>query len=177
MTDGLATISLWQPWATLIAIGTKTIETRHWNTRYRGPLAIHAAQRRPKSEYIGDYWVYDHGNGYRFDLSGPRTDPAPNAIDPAHALPLGAIVATCTLADVVPTESLVPCIDVGNRGWGIQAIGRVPLIDPDQCPYGDYSPGRFAWLLDDVKPIDPPIPAKGRQGLWRWNRPSPSGVR
>lgn len=30
-------ISLWQPWATLMAIGAKTIETRSWSTRHRGP--------------------------------------------------------------------------------------------------------------------------------------------
>jgi hypothetical protein len=36
----------------------------------------------------------------------------------------------------------------------------------DQLPYGDFTPGRYAWLLDDVEPVDPPIPARGRQRLW-----------
>ena len=38
-------LSLRQPWASLIAEGRKTIETRTWRTRYRGPLAIHASAR------------------------------------------------------------------------------------------------------------------------------------
>ena len=38
-------ISLWQPWATLMALGLKKIETRSWATKYRGPLLIHAAQK------------------------------------------------------------------------------------------------------------------------------------
>jgi hypothetical protein len=38
-------ISLWQPWASLMAAGVKLHETRHWWTSYRGPLAIHAAKR------------------------------------------------------------------------------------------------------------------------------------
>src|SRR3546814_21127441 len=38
-------ISLWQPWASAIALGHKSIETRHWPTKYRGELAIHAAKR------------------------------------------------------------------------------------------------------------------------------------
>lgn len=38
-------ITLWQPWASLIASGLKTIETRSWKTEYRGLLAIHAAAR------------------------------------------------------------------------------------------------------------------------------------
>jgi len=33
-------ISLHQPWATMIAGGVKTIETRRWRTRHRGPLVI-----------------------------------------------------------------------------------------------------------------------------------------
>lgn len=36
-------LSLRQPWASMIADGRKTIETRTWRTRYRGPLAIHAS--------------------------------------------------------------------------------------------------------------------------------------
>jgi hypothetical protein len=43
-------ISLWQPWATAIALGSKRIETRPWATAYRGPLAIHAAKRCVKAE-------------------------------------------------------------------------------------------------------------------------------
>ena len=38
-------ISLWQPWASLIADGYKQVETRSWSTGYRGPLAIHAAKK------------------------------------------------------------------------------------------------------------------------------------
>ncbi|TRU31740.1 MAG: ASCH domain-containing protein [Microcystis aeruginosa Ma_QC_B_20070730_S2] len=38
-------ISLWQPWASLVANGLKLYETRGWPTKYRGVLAIHAAKR------------------------------------------------------------------------------------------------------------------------------------
>ena len=53
--------------------------------------------------------------------------------------------------------SLSPGDDPDFRG------GRFPLDE-----YGDYSPGRWAWRLTDVKPIDPPVPARGRQGIWEW---------
>jgi hypothetical protein len=36
---------------------------------------------------------------------------------------------------------------------------------------GDFTPGRFAWILDNVRPIDP-VPMKGAQGL----RDLPEGV-
>lgn len=40
----------------------------------------------------------------------------------------------------------------------------------DQRPYGNYSTDgeqRYAWLLENVVPLDPPVPVRGRQGLFR----------
>src|SRR5688500_9822529 len=37
-------LTLHQPYATLVAVGAKTIETRSWSTNYRGRIAIHAAK-------------------------------------------------------------------------------------------------------------------------------------
>lgn len=42
-------LSLWQPWATLMAMGVKRNETRSWATTYRGDVAIHAAKRVEQS--------------------------------------------------------------------------------------------------------------------------------
>lgn len=38
-------ISLRQPWALLVVLGHKKIETRSWKTTYRGDLLIHASQK------------------------------------------------------------------------------------------------------------------------------------
>lgn len=38
-------ITIWQPWASLLATGAKQYETRSWATSYRGPIAIHAAKK------------------------------------------------------------------------------------------------------------------------------------
>ncbi len=45
-------ISLKQPWANLVCEGKKTIETRTWNTKYRGDLVICSSQN-PKIEPFG----------------------------------------------------------------------------------------------------------------------------
>jgi hypothetical protein len=37
-------LSLKQPWATLVVLGSKTIEVRKWPTARRGPILIHAAR-------------------------------------------------------------------------------------------------------------------------------------
>ena len=45
-------LSLKQPWANMICSGEKTIETRTWNTHYRGDLVICSSQS-PKVEPYG----------------------------------------------------------------------------------------------------------------------------
>lgn len=37
-------LSLWHPWAWFVELGVKPIETRFWQTRYRGPILICSAQ-------------------------------------------------------------------------------------------------------------------------------------
>jgi len=122
-------ISLWQPWATAIAVGTKRVETRHWSTNYTGPLAIHAAKR----------WGPDERNFASMEQMMGRLP---------KEIPLGAIVATCTLMGCRRTE------DVEHQ---ITAIERI---------YGNYTPGRFAWFLTDIVALPEPIPFKGAQGFF-----------
>ena len=40
-------LSIRQPWAWLIVNGYKNIENRSWNTKFRGPVLIHASSRKP----------------------------------------------------------------------------------------------------------------------------------
>jgi hypothetical protein len=78
-------LSLWQPWASLIAVGAKRFETRSWQTSHRGPLLIHAAQK-----WGGQLWAMC------------RTEPSHAALNAAsyveglgerRGLPFGAAVA------------------------------------------------------------------------------------
>jgi hypothetical protein len=79
-----------QPWAHLVATGKKTMETRTWKTKYRGPLAIGASQ------------LYDVAGG---DYLLSRSIHFPLCYD----LVRGAVVATATLRDIVAyTPELVP---------------------------------------------------------------------
>lgn len=128
-------ITLTQPWATLVAIGAKRTETRSWSTRYRGPLAIHAAKG-----WTSDVVHVFFSEPYRKVLS----DAGYNLFS---LLPRGVIVATCVLRDCVPTSK----------------FQGEDFLD---SAFGDFTSGRFAWLLGDVKPLDEPIIARGALGLW-----------
>jgi activating signal cointegrator 1 len=179
-------LSLWQPWASLVALGVKTLETRSWSTSHRGPLAIHAAAAVPDHAFgqcqrhrrwtVGDFTIErdnPRGTARAYLMRGPIAWP--------YRLPLGAIVATCTLVDVVPVVGADGCTNATkhlcivnqsmllhsplNEPW---PDGETEHIVSDQLPYGDFTPDRFAWLLADIKPFAEPIPARGRQGLWNW---------
>jgi hypothetical protein len=47
-------LSIRQPWAWLIVAGEKNVENRGWESKYTGPLYIHAAQTFDKAGY---QWV------------------------------------------------------------------------------------------------------------------------
>lgn len=140
MTAHMKALSLWQPWATLIAIGAKQYETRHWSTSYRGLLAIHAAKRPPKqSEITDDISAALLRHGERLDR-----------------LPLGAVLCIVRLTDVVPVEQV---LEMAQADWRIKN---------EEIHFGNYAPGRFAWRLEVVRVAPDPIPARGAQGLWTW---------
>ena len=46
------TISMHQPWASLMVSGFKRFEGREWNTKYRGPLWVHSTSQKPTPEMI-----------------------------------------------------------------------------------------------------------------------------
>jgi len=71
-------ISLWQPWASLVANGLKLYETRGWPTKYRGVLAIHAA-KRPLCKQ-GKSLISHLNRAFNLSIDGDK-------------LPLGAIVS------------------------------------------------------------------------------------
>src|SRR5688572_29785081 len=84
-------LSLTQPWATLVAIGAKQIETRSWKTAHRGPLAIHAAKGFPKA--AKEICRQQPFNQALLDAGFMWFD----------QLPVGCIVAVCHLVDVRAT--------------------------------------------------------------------------
>lgn len=154
-------ITLYQPWATLIAIGAKRIETRAWATSYRGPLAIHAAQTTPQGDGTFGRWRWQRLGPSRGALYSGAPDE--RIIYPSF----GVVVATCRLVACTPTDSLIEASELEPH------LG--PSIPPWESSLGDFSPGRFAWLLADVQAVDPPVPACGQQRLWEWEMEERAG--
>jgi activating signal cointegrator 1 len=140
-------LSLIQPWATLVAIGAKTIETRSWPTKYRGPLAIHASKGFPR-------WCQDFS----------KEPPVSVLLGPHFDFPRGVVLATCELVD---------CKEIVTREFmiGVGPTAR-QMFPPEgqEFHFGNYSHGRYALILANVVALAEPVPAKGALGLWEWNQ-------
>lgn len=100
-------ISLWQPWAQLIAIKRKLYETRSWPTRIRGTVAIHAAKT----------WTSD----LRYDAENFEEDLGLER-GALTGCPRGAVVCVADLTScVLMDEELVRSVGCQERmvgGWG-----------------------------------------------------------
>lgn len=127
-------ITLYQPWASAIPEGWKLHETRSWSTTYRGPILIHAALQNG----ITNAEIHRKATE-AFEVSGvPPPEVWPK-------FPRGMVVAIARL------------VHVGR----VEHVGEISPLDR---AFGDYSSGRFAWKLEDVKRIKL-YAMKGSQGL------------
>jgi hypothetical protein len=105
MTDVRA-LTIRQPWAALIAHGTKRVENRTWGTAWRGTLLIHAAK---------------------------SADPYPDGVVRVDGTEVrSSIVAVATLADIhVCDGECSPWAEAGRHHWVLSDVR--PVADPVSC--------------------------------------------
>ena len=151
-------ITLWQPWASLVAVGVKKLETRSWYTKHRGSIAIHAAAKSPKLDTLMDESATLKLINIVYEWCRCTPD----------ALPHGAVIAVANLTECYKVNRHLPGfgseldIDLRDHNSGI-------TVSSNSIEYlcGDFLIGRYAWEFKNVVRIAP-IPAKGKQGLWTW---------
>lgn len=125
MTLDIRGLTLRQPWATLVALGEKQIETRSWNTNYRGLVAIHAALSFPR-------WAKEiaESDPYFMTALGKYR---------VSRVPLGAIIGTVRIVSVCRTQDLAVGAKEGAFGdyaadrwaWTLSAPGA--FVEPIPC--------------------------------------------
>ncbi len=149
-------LTLWQPWATLVAMEVKRIETRSWATAYRGEIAIHAAAKLPP-KWLGASSRSDPFRDELADLFSVRMDrddrTGKRVGDILRGLPYGKVVCIVRLVGIEETSE--------ELRQGLTQWERL---------FGNYEAGRYAWYLEMVDVLNPPIPAKGNRMLWNWGR-------
>ena len=166
-------LTIWQPWASLIACGAKRYETRSWPTKYRGPIAIHAAVKDPKKLPLQGKEALERAVREEIDAGRCPT---------WCFMPTGAVIATAELVNVWhivyhpgPNVDKARHIDIGAESMTEDKhdphFGDYFVPTDMEIALGDWTPGRYAWELANVKPLPCPIPVKGKQGLWNFEIP------
>jgi len=147
-------ITIWQPWASLLACGAKQYETRSWETNYRGTIAIHAA-------FDPHLKIWEELD----DVTAGTMQGILDFIDPDE-LPLGSIIATAELVECWKI------LDSGKDEAILQIINAERQaqrkIYDNEIHFGDWTPGRYAWEFRNMTMLPEPIPAKGKQRIWNW---------
>lgn len=151
-------LSILQPWASLCVHtdnngkALKQIETRSWNTKYRGELLIHASKKVPT-----DPWLYDSIHSLATELGLIRN---------WNHLPYGAIIGKVNL---VTTGILCPPYSDHVGPFGIYFNDKGASFTEQEMAFGNYEAGRYGWLFSDPVLFEKPIPAKGQLGLWNFD--------
>ncbi len=146
----MKTLSLWQLWASAMFTPLKRNETRGRYTSYRGPVAIQAAKTTRKLE-MG----FDLRTEWNMMTLRERQEFAGIGIVLFEQIPLGCVLGVGNLVDCVRVERA-----------GVKK-------DSDEFAWGNYAPGRFAWIFEDMHLLPAPCPAIGKQMLlFEWEPPT-----
>lgn len=162
-------LTVWQPWASLIIAGAKPYEFRSW----RPPLgligqrlAIHGGARPVKASEVRALVMALKGNGtitppcLHADIALPLLERVLTALksgDDLFGTP-GALN--------LPKSHVVGTVVVGEPKRGdlcAAEFGASAGNDSDR--EGTFN---WGWPMLDIQPAEPPIPARGAQGLWEW---------
>ncbi len=137
MTE-IRAITLYQPFATFLALGMKTWETRSWGTNYRGLLAVHAG-KLSSIEYqaLNDDLAK---RAWRVKVPPAWREPFPS----------GALLGVVQLVQVVSTDEF--------------DLRSVSSFDRE---FGDFSKGRYMWRCREPVMLGMPILMRGHQRLWK----------
>lgn len=144
----LPAITMWQPWASLVFEGAKPDETRGF--RYPAKYEGCEIAIHSAAAFPALKHITKELHNLCMDVFGCGYN---------FSLPRGVILGTVRLSGCRPTDLVA-----GFR-------------TRDELASGDYSTGRFAWLLSDIKILALPVPAKGKQGWWKVRADVVAGLR
>ena len=131
-------LTLYQPWANLVAELLKHFETRSWRppeAQIGQRIAIHAGK-------VTDAWF--------------RKSPLVTRALGTEPLPSGAIVALIVLASAHRTPVM---------GGMPEALRDAPQ-GAHEIEFGDYAPGRWIWQLEAIQRLPEPVACPGNRTLW-----------
>lgn len=168
---GLVTLTVWQPWASLIIVGAKPYEFR--SHKRCGPhigkrIVIHAGVTQIDQEEIRDLIkVLERGGDCAAEtcLHADKAMPVLEAALDSYARSERGPI------DLKRHGSLPWGSGLGTAVLGTPRIGT-DIAEEFGVPRANDSSrdqhANWGWPLSDIEQWDMPIPARGAQGMWPW---------
>ena len=142
----MKTLSIKQPWASLIALGIKDVENRTWKTKFRGRILIHASAATvfdaylPNGGIVGN-WIDKHGYGWHY-----------------NNIPHSAIIGEVDIVD---------CMINNQSIWAEKSEPELW----DDLGYPIYDRPIYNWILANAVLYNAPISnIKGKLSFWEFNK-------
>lgn len=148
MTESdLRGLSMWQPWAGLLAMGLKKFETRPWHTSWKGDVAICS------------------------------TKGGPSPTDAAALLQEMGLDLTEEQRLLCGIRGTALAVARFGRIHTSFEITQSRLVSRQELAMGNYEPGRYAWAVESVELLRQQYAINGRQRLWRVSPEDALGIR
>jgi len=162
--DDLRALSLIQPWASLMALGEKRIETRARRTHRRGAFFIHASGA-PGGRW--DQASLELAHSDRDFIAAWNRHPAYFPTRTMRDVPLGAILAVTRLVDCQPGPTLNSVL-VAAEHRGEPAVIAASTCGITERAFGFYNAeGRYGFVTAQTHRLTSPIVCKGNRSFWR----------
>ena len=135
-------LSLMEPWGSLIKEKVKYyIAVSKIKEKTRNVL---------KTNYRGE--LYIHTSLKKIPKNDERIRELVNLLKDKD-IKYGYIIAKCNLVDCIYMDE--------------EFINKIKTENPTEYKCGEYAVGRYAWVLKDIRKIEP-IQAKGHLGIWNY---------
>ena len=167
--DTIRSLTLTEPWASLVALEEKRLETRSWAPwdGYRGPIAIHASSKFPveceEQCYIEPFYSVLQSHGFEPHRQARRHRNA-------WQFPLGHVIAIACLENVYQVPVTKGEEMLFNEGISFAQQWQPPT-EPE-LSFGNFAPGRYVWEFSMIHRLSQPLKASGALGLWNWLPPT-----
>lgn len=150
-------ISLHQPWASLVMLGVKRVETRSWKppaSVIGSRVMIHAAKRihacvldEPFSTYIAD---------------------------PVRDAPMGVLLGSVLIEGAWVIDHAADAVLAAHEYHRKEDRDGKPFYDKQasehELAFGDFTVGRWMWGLAESRRLNVPIPYDGAQRFFNVER-------
>jgi hypothetical protein len=147
-------LTVWQPWASLIAAGVKPYEFRGRTYPLylqAQRIVIHAAQRKVRRDEVRELILrLEREGGWGLEMDVARALPLLHRwLQSPEILPLSTGLCTAKLDSCVH-------------------VLRLPSVAAHPERHDEIARGMWGWHLTEIEPLPMLEPVKGAQGFWEW---------